>query len=103
MSTVIQKKIDTTIAALVAQSRAHFEAKLAEYQVQLFKALCEKEKEMRPQTVDAKFNFNFCVSMTYTTESGPLFPPVPVAPPAPRTYHLRRSARKPAGFYAEAE
>ena len=110
MPAVIQKKIDTTIAALVAQSRAHFEAKLAEYQLQLYNALCEKEGEMRPQTLDAKFNFNFIVSLPYTTEPGPLFPPLPsvVIPPVDKRvsmlhYRLRSRARKPVSFYMEAE
>lgn len=101
----IQAKIQKTIDTLTAAGREHFEAKLAEYQAEIYRALCEKEKEMRPQTLDAKFNFSFCVTLPYSTEKGPLFPPLPVAvaaaPPARRSYYLRQSARKPAGFYAE--
>lgn len=102
MSDVIKKKINNTIATLVTHSRVHFETQLAKYQAELYNALCEKEQEMRPQTLDAKFNFNFCVSLPYSTEPGPLFPPV-AAVPARRSYYLRRSARKPAGFYSEEE
>jgi hypothetical protein len=102
---VIQAKIDTTIARLTEKSRAHFEAKLAEYQVAVARALCEKEGEMRSQNLDAKFHFNFCVGLPYSTETGPLFPPLPSLPtmPSPPIYSLRVSARKPAGFYYEAD
>ncbi len=103
MSAVIQQKTDAIIAFLVTVSRAHFEEKLVENEAQLRKALYEKEKEMRPQTVDAKFNFSFSISVPYKTAFGPLFPPLPppLHVPARRSYYLRQSARKPAGFYAE--
>ncbi len=99
--------MDNTIDALVAESRAHFEEKMRAYTVQLRTILLEKEREMRWQQLDATFNFNFSVKLPYTTESGPLFPPLPsiVIPPAlavpTHDYRLRRSARRPAGFYSE--
>lgn len=103
-------KINKTIDALVEQSRVHFEEKMSAYRAQLTAILLEKEREMRSQKLDAKFIFNFTVSLPYTTEGGPLFPPLPPSvsiPPAPAVpthdYRLRRSARKPAGFYAEEE
>lgn len=103
----IASKIDKTINTLVEQSRAHFEEKLLSYQRELTNILISKEGKMLPQTLDAKFIFNFTVSLPYATEGGPLFPPLPslVIPPLnkPVGYRLRRSARKPVGFYAEKD
>lgn len=112
MSATVQEKINNTIDALVAQSREHFEEKMRAYTVQLRAILLEKEREMRFQALDAKFIFNFTVALPYKTEGGPLFPPLPlsvVIPPYPKSkasvpthdYRLRRSARRPAGFYSE--
>ena len=105
---VIQAKIDTTIATLVEKSRQHFEERLRIYTTQLPTILLQKEGEMRLQTLDAKLMFNFTVSLPYTTEGGPLFPPLPTvvippltAPVPTHDYRLRRRARKPVGFYVD--
>jgi hypothetical protein len=107
---VIHYKIHKTITGLVEQSRQHFEEKLQAYSAYLSATLLAKEGEMRLQTLDAKFMFNFTVALPYTTAGGPLFPPLPsvVIPPlnkpvSTHDYRLRRRARKPIGFYAEAE
>ena len=100
---IIPHKINKTIATLVEQSRAHFEERLQVYSAQIAEVLLAKEGERCLQTLDAKFMFNFTVSLPYTTEGGPLFPPLPAAAAPRRQYTLRRSARKPAGFYAEMD
>lgn len=104
----IQNKIDQTMVVLIQQSRALFEEQLRVYSQQMRMHLIQKEGEMRPQTLDAKFDFNFTARIPYTTESGPLFPPLPTLVIPPRTtpvathdYRLRRSARKPAGYYSK--
>ena len=109
----INNKIENTLNNLIEKSRMEFEQSLNMYVKGLCAELHAKEREMRPQTLEAKFIFNFTASSSYETEKGPLFPPMSAAakqltivPVAAKNiplhdYRLRRSARKPAGYYAQ--
>ncbi len=106
----METKIQNTIDALTAQSRKHFEEKLAEYQRQMRNLLIDREAQMKSQSLTPSFNFQFKVEMRYQTEAGPLFPPLP-GPVQPRhdaaqAQSLRRSRRlaaKPRINYEEEE
>jgi hypothetical protein len=104
----METKIQNTIDALTAQSRKHFEEKLAEYQRQMRNLLIDREAQMKSQRLTPSFNFQFKVEMLYQTEAGPLFPPLPGRQEAPRSAEqsLRRSRRlaaKPRINYEEEE
>ncbi len=104
----METKIQSTIDALTAQSRKHFEEKLAEYQSQMRNLLIDREAQMKSQRLTPSFNFQFKVEMLYQTEAGPLFPPLPGRQEAPRSAEqsLRRSRRlaaKPRINYEEEE
>ena len=102
----INNKIENALNDLIEKSRAEFEESLNTYMSGIRAMLYAKEREMTPKTLNTEMTFSFTVSSSYNTEKGPLFPPMPAASlreaKSPlRDYHLRRSARKPAGYYAE--
>jgi hypothetical protein len=103
----INNKIENALNDLIEKSRAEFEESLNTYMSGIRAMLYAKEREMSAKTLNTVMTFSFTVSSTYNTEKGPLFPPMPAASlresaKSPlRDYHLRRSARKPAGYYAE--
>jgi hypothetical protein len=110
----INNKIENALNDLIEKSRVQFENSLNMYAHGLREDLYAKEREMRPQSLVPMLLFSFTVSTSYETEKGPLFPQMPAAaakqltilPVAAKNiplhdYCLRRSARKPTGYYAE--
>jgi hypothetical protein len=105
----INNKIENALNDLIEKSRAEFEESLNTYMSGIRVMLYAKEREMSAKTLNTEMTFSFTVSSSYNTEKGPLFPPMPAAPLREATatkiplheYNLRRSARKPAGYYAE--
>jgi hypothetical protein len=105
----INNKIENALNDIIEKSRVEFEQSLNMYVKGLCLELHAKEREMRAQSLMPILMFSFTVSTSYETEKGPLFPPMPSATIAPiaakniplHDYRLRRSARKPAGYYAE--
>ena len=98
----MESKIQNTIDTLTAQSRVHFEEKLAEYQRLMYNLLIDHEAKMKGQSLTPSFGFHFKVELPYQTEAGPLFPPLPAHAPEPtRPRRSKRLAAKPRVNYEE--